>query len=386
MSVDRRSLLTGGALLALASASSRRGKTAPPQSRSTTTSKNAAVYVPGYFPESAFANGKPLADNRRFNRAIKGQPVHKMLTRVGFDGSIRQTLLPVAAHDVEVAPDRSIGVLCSMDGEQHTAFDPETLELAAIGPSLGDGWHGGGHAVYLDGGRTVILSERAPSTPYSGQAGQALRPADRARSEDAEDRRDLLDARHRPARHQADGRRQIHRGGQLRLDHLGQDGEIHHSARRRAGVDHRRRGVERQAGRQARHRQGRGRTAPPRGRPARPHLRDPGALRQRPRRCAAAQGRKRRLRERYHHRPRLQLHGGGDAEIRRGAQPAHQDGRREIDQADAARPVDPLRRAPRRGDRHLSEHASRHGVRRRDRGGVEAASTRARSACAIPPA
>ena len=125
--------------------------------------------MPGYFPESAFANGKPLADNRRFNRAIKGQPVHKMLTRVGFDGSIRQTLLPVAAHDVEVAPDRSIGVLCSMDGEQHTAFDPETLELAAIGPSLGDGWHGGGHAVYLDGGRTVILSERAPSTPYQGK-------------------------------------------------------------------------------------------------------------------------------------------------------------------------------------------------------------------------
>ena len=74
-----------------------------------------------------------------------------MLTRVGFDGSIRQTLLPVAAHDVEVAPDRSIGVLCSMDGEQHSAFDPDTLEMAAVAPSLGEGWRGGGHAVYLDG-------------------------------------------------------------------------------------------------------------------------------------------------------------------------------------------------------------------------------------------
>lgn len=168
MLVDRRSLLTGGALLALAA-------TAPTEAAPAVAGpskhdlKDVAVYVPGYFPESAFANGKPLVDNRRFNRAIKGQPVHKMLTRVGFDGSIRQTLLPVAAHDVEVAPDRSIGVLCSMDGEQHTAFDPETLELAAIGPSLGDGWHGGGHAVYLDGGRTVILSERAPSLPYQGK-------------------------------------------------------------------------------------------------------------------------------------------------------------------------------------------------------------------------
>lgn len=168
MSVDRRSLLTGGAILALAA-------TAPAEAAPAAANpskkdlRNVAVYVPGYFPDSAYANGKPLTANRRFNRAIKGQPVYKMLTRVGFDGSVGQTLLPVAAHDVEVAPDRSIGVLCSMDGEQHTAFDPETLELAAIGPSLGDGWRGGGHAAYLDGGKTVILSERAPYLPYQGK-------------------------------------------------------------------------------------------------------------------------------------------------------------------------------------------------------------------------
>ncbi|MDQ2705205.1 MAG: DUF1513 domain-containing protein [Pseudomonadota bacterium] len=168
MSVDRRSLLTGGALLALAAGSPT--EAAPASAKAARRDlAGAAVYVPGYFPESAFANGKPLADNRRFNRAIRGQPVHKMLTRIGFDGSVRQTLLPVAAHDVQVAPDRSVGILCSMDGEQHTAFDPETLELAAIGPSLGNGWHGGGHAVYLDGGKTVILSERAPSVPYQGK-------------------------------------------------------------------------------------------------------------------------------------------------------------------------------------------------------------------------
>ncbi len=168
MSVDRRSLLTGSALLALAATAP--AEAAPAAAKpSKKDLGNVAVYVPGYFPDSAYANGKPLTANRRFNRAIKGQPVYKMLTRVGFDGSVRQTLLPVAAHDVEVAPDRSIGVLCSMDGEQHTAFDPETLELAAIGPSLGGGWRGGGHAVYLDGGKTVILSERAPYLPYQGK-------------------------------------------------------------------------------------------------------------------------------------------------------------------------------------------------------------------------
>jgi DNA-binding beta-propeller fold protein YncE len=168
MSVDRRGLLTGGALLALAAATPSEAAPAPAKAARPAL-KDAAVYVPGYAPESAYANGKPLAENRRFNKAVRGQPIHKMLTRVGFDGSIRQTLLPVAAHDVEVAPDRSIGVLCSMDGDQHTAFDPKTLELAAIGASLGDGWRGGGHAVYLNGGRTVVLSERAPYSPYQGK-------------------------------------------------------------------------------------------------------------------------------------------------------------------------------------------------------------------------
>ncbi len=161
-------MLKAGALLALAASTTAK---ADPVRASTLPSplKKAAVFVPGYYPETAYANGKPLSENRRFNRAVRNQPLQKMLTRVGFDGSIRQTLLPVAAHDVEVAPDGSIGVLCSMDGEQHTAFDPETLELAAIGPSLGDGWHGGGHAVYLDAGKTVILSERAPSMPFQGK-------------------------------------------------------------------------------------------------------------------------------------------------------------------------------------------------------------------------
>lgn len=169
MPIDRRSILTGGALLALASQASEPADAAPVPAAATGDLRKAAVFVPGYFPESAFANGESVAHNRRFNRAIgKTDQVKKMLTRVGFDGSIRQVLLPVAAHDVEVAPDRSIGVLCSMDGDQHCSFDPETLQMSAVGPSLGNGWRGGGHAVYVDGGKTVILSERAPAAPYQG--------------------------------------------------------------------------------------------------------------------------------------------------------------------------------------------------------------------------
>jgi hypothetical protein len=171
--IDRRGLLTGGALLGLAAATPA-ASAVPPEARKPGAVprklKNVAVYVPGYYPDHAFANGKPVSSNRRFNRNLPDtNGLQKMLTRIGFDGSIRQTLLPVAAHDVEVAPDRSIGVLCSMDGRNHTAFDPDTLEMAALAPSFSEGWNGGGHAVFLDGGRTVVMSERAPTAVYQGK-------------------------------------------------------------------------------------------------------------------------------------------------------------------------------------------------------------------------
>lgn len=170
MKVDRRSLITGGALLGLAAA------TAPTEATTSASTKEpsaalrqTAVFVPGYMPEYAFANGKPLDRNRRFNRAIrKTDGVKRMITRVGMDGSIRQALLPVNAHDIEVAPDRSIGVLCGFEGAEHCSFDPFTLEMVGIAPSFREGWRGGGHAAYLDGGRTVIISERSPKQQAKG--------------------------------------------------------------------------------------------------------------------------------------------------------------------------------------------------------------------------
>ncbi len=171
MKIDRRDLLAGGALLGLAAAAPAEAAKAPARAKPAVSArlKASAVYVPGYMPEYAFANGKPLDQNRRFNRAIrKGDDIKRMITRVGMDGSIRQALLPVNAHDIEVAPDRSTGVLCGFEGAEHCSFDPETLEMAAIAPAFRDGWRGGGHAVYLDGGKTVIISERSPKQQAKG--------------------------------------------------------------------------------------------------------------------------------------------------------------------------------------------------------------------------
>jgi hypothetical protein len=171
MKIDRRNLLTGGALLGLAAATvpAEAAPDAKPPRTPSAALKKAAVYVPGYMPEYAFANGKPVDQNRRFTRSIRqADGIKRMITRVGMDGSIRQTLLPVNAHDVEVAPDRSIGVLCGFEGAEHCSFDPETLEMTGMAPSFREGWRGGGHAVYLDGGKTVIISERSPKQQARG--------------------------------------------------------------------------------------------------------------------------------------------------------------------------------------------------------------------------
>jgi hypothetical protein len=170
MPIDRRSVLTGGALLVLAGAASASdASAAAPPAAASRKLKDSAVFVPGYFPEHAFANGRPVTANRRMMRSIKDPDgISRMLTRIGMDGSVRQTMLPALAHDVEVAPDRSVGVLCGFEADGHCAFDPDTLDLVGHAPSFGEGWRGGGHAVYLDGGKTVIISERAPVQPPKG--------------------------------------------------------------------------------------------------------------------------------------------------------------------------------------------------------------------------
>lgn len=169
MPIDRRSILTGGALLALAASAQPGEAEAAPAAKPVRALKKTVVYVPGYFPEYAHANGRPLEAHRRFMRSVRNPDgFKKIISRIGMDGSIRQSLLPVNAHDVEVAPDRSVGVLCGFEAGEHCAFDPDTLDMVGYAPSFGEGWRGGGHAQYLDGGGTVILSERAPQKPVKG--------------------------------------------------------------------------------------------------------------------------------------------------------------------------------------------------------------------------
>jgi len=129
----------------------------------------AAVYIPGYSPEYGYAEGISVKEHPRFTRAIPpgyDGPV-RMMTRIGPDGDIRQALFPVG-HAVAISPDGKLGFFCAMEGGNHVAFDPETLDLVASGEPPGDGWVGGGHGAYVEDGKLLAVSERAPLTGYLG--------------------------------------------------------------------------------------------------------------------------------------------------------------------------------------------------------------------------
>ncbi|MDZ7599823.1 MAG: hypothetical protein U1A06_00440, partial [Hoeflea sp.] len=119
-----------------------------------------SVYVPGYMPDKAQVGGVPVKEDRYFARNISDpERPFRLLTRIGMNGEMRQTLLPAFAHDVEISPDRSVGVMCGFEATDQVAFDPETLDLVAVAPSFSKGWRGGGHAAYLTDGKSVLLSE-----------------------------------------------------------------------------------------------------------------------------------------------------------------------------------------------------------------------------------
>lgn len=129
----------------------------------------ASLFIPGYHPEKVRPVGEP-PDSRR--RAKEGPET--MLTRISPRGEVRQAVFPVIAHDVAISPDGRAGFFGRMNlggGEgaaHHVTFDPQTLEMIAVGRSLGPGWRGGGHGLFLPDG-TVLCAERAPERPYAGR-------------------------------------------------------------------------------------------------------------------------------------------------------------------------------------------------------------------------
>ncbi|QGX99485.1 DUF1513 domain-containing protein [Roseovarius faecimaris] len=128
------------------------------------------LYIPGYAPWLAKYQGVPVLEHPRMRRAIpKGYDQNiTMLTRFGFDGSVRQALFPVRGHDIAISPDKRLGFFGSMERDTYVAFDPKTLDRIALGKPVRPYWIGGGHGAFL-GNDLVAVTERAPKRPYSGK-------------------------------------------------------------------------------------------------------------------------------------------------------------------------------------------------------------------------
>ncbi len=132
--------------------------------------KPADIYIPGYALKTANYQGVPALDHPQMRRAIPSGYDGKisMLTKFSTDGSVRQNLFPVRGHDIAISSDGKTGVFGSMERQSYVTFDPETLDLVALGTPFGPDWVGGGHGIYLTDG-TLALSERAPIIPYTGK-------------------------------------------------------------------------------------------------------------------------------------------------------------------------------------------------------------------------
>ena len=130
------------------------------------------IFVPGYSPELDVVNRCSPSVHPTVSRALKAGASRKgpatLLTCTTLEGDSKHALFPIQGHGVFLASDRKTGVFCSMEGESHALFDPETLDLLALAPSLAKGWRGGGHAAYSTDG-VVLLTERAPRAPLKGE-------------------------------------------------------------------------------------------------------------------------------------------------------------------------------------------------------------------------
>lgn len=135
------------------------------------TIANTAFYIPGYWPQSVYFAGVPAIRHKHLARAIPDGYYGsiKMLTRLAGDGSVKQALFPVGGHDVVISPDGGIGFFGALERQDYVSFDPHTLDLVAMGKPYASGWIGGGHGTFIDNGKLLAVSERAPKTPYSGK-------------------------------------------------------------------------------------------------------------------------------------------------------------------------------------------------------------------------
>ena len=129
------------------------------------------LYVPGYAPESAWVEGRPVVDHPRFTRHVPKDYSGRtsLITRIDTaTGVVRRALFAQLGHQIDISPDGRYGIFNSMNLDSLIGFDPASLEQTASARAHAKGYIGGGHSVFLPDGKTVLVAERLQFMDYTG--------------------------------------------------------------------------------------------------------------------------------------------------------------------------------------------------------------------------
>ena len=164
LAVGRREVL-GGLAATVAGAALAPAKGALPR-------EAAFFLIPGYAYDAAYFEGRPVSHHPGFTKALPrgyAGPA-TMVTRLDEDdATLRRALMPVAGHEITVAPDGRRAFFNSLNGTSMVSFDPASLEADAVVAPHAEGYIGGGHAVYSLDGRHLFVAERRDWVAYAGR-------------------------------------------------------------------------------------------------------------------------------------------------------------------------------------------------------------------------
>jgi len=143
------------------------------------TSSNIAVscFIPGYYPGSARYQGASLLDSSKGKRNLpdKHEGPVSMLTRLGTqDEPPQRAVYPVQGHGLSLHPDGKSGFFAANQypDNRMVAFDTASLDVIDYVRVNRKGWYGGGHAIYTSDGKHLLIPERYPDVPFSGNASK----------------------------------------------------------------------------------------------------------------------------------------------------------------------------------------------------------------------
>lgn len=167
--MKRRTFLGTAAAAGLVGCTSNSGPSAT-STKAASSPWKGAVFIPGYKVERAVFRGQPVTRNRRLMRNVpRGYDGNlTLISRLDADGSLTQAVFPMTGHDLAVSSDGRRGYFAGINDNKYATFDPQTLTLRARAGSVGEGWIGGGHAAFIDGGSAIAVTERSPWQGYTG--------------------------------------------------------------------------------------------------------------------------------------------------------------------------------------------------------------------------